>query len=231
MHRADSAVPTRFILGLAPVLALAPLLGGCATLFTGQTDVLRFDANVPGVRLSIDGQYQGELPLELELSRNFVGGRQFLASFERDGYVPQAFPLAREFNTVAVLDVTSPLVSGGIDVLTGSLMRFDPLDYHVHMLAAGDRADGPGFRRSVEVAGFALANHRALQKDLARGGGEHLTGLGALLAGGAGELAGRVEAALLAEAGPLLAAPDAPAFLARLDGLVRARPDLGLAPL
>lgn len=200
----------------AVLLALAPLATGCATLFTGQSDVLRFDANVPGVRLTIDGQYQGELPLTVELSRNFVGGKTFMAAFEAPGYQEQRFILQREFNTVAILDVTSPLTSGGVDLMTGSLMHFAPLEYHVQMLHAGQRADRPAFRRDVAVTSFALVTWRALQADLARGGGEHLEALGALVGGGDPVESGRVGGTLITEAPTLLAANDAPAFVARL---------------
>ncbi len=95
------------------------------------------------------GQYKGELPLTLELSRSFVGGRTFFAVFEAPGYVDQRFSLGREFNAVAVLDITSPVTSGGIDLLTGSLMHFSPNEYHVQMLPAGERVDAPGFRREA----------------------------------------------------------------------------------
>jgi hypothetical protein len=102
-------------------------------MFTGSTDPLKFDANVPGVRMSLDGQYIGELPLSRVQSRSFMGGQQFLAKFEAPGYETQEFRIHREFNTVAILDISSPLTSGGVDVLTGSLMRFSPLEYHVIM--------------------------------------------------------------------------------------------------
>jgi hypothetical protein len=210
-------------------LAVAPALAGCATIFTGTTDVLRFDANVPGVRLTIDGQYKGELPLTVELSRNFVGGKTFLASFEAPGYVDQRFMLAREFNGAAILDITSPVTSGGIDLMTGSLMRFSPLEYHVHMLPDGTRADAPGFRRDVALHAFALANWRSLQKDLARGGGEHLSALGLLVAGDDPVEAGRIGGSLLVEAPGLVAASSAPGFVARLREVLpefgAARPD------
>ncbi len=119
----------------AAALALAAFssLSACATIFTGSTDPLKFDANVPGVRLSLDGQYLGELPLSRVQSRSFMGGQQFIAKFEAPGYETQEFRIHREFNTVAILDISSPLTSGGVDVLTGSLMRFSPLEYHVIM--------------------------------------------------------------------------------------------------
>src|SRR3954465_3225312 len=77
--------------GLFPGFAAVVVLEGCATIFTGTQDTLHFDANVPGVRLTLDGMYQGELPLTLDISRNFVGGRRFAAKFEREGYVTQQF--------------------------------------------------------------------------------------------------------------------------------------------
>lgn len=211
----------RLAAGLAPLL-----LSGCATIFTGTTDVLSFQANVPKVRLSIDGQYKGELPLTFVMSRNFVGGQQFIARFEREGYVTQEFRLTRQLNAVAILDLTSIPTSGGIDVLTGALMKFSPTEYHVQMLPAGRSAGAPDFQRSVRATGYALVNHRAIQKDLARRGGEHLAAFAAALAGGEAEAAARIREASLRSAPLLLAATTPHDFLARVDGLLAGRPEL-----
>jgi hypothetical protein len=173
---------------LSAALAVAALTG-CATMFTGTADTLTLSANVPGVRFTLDGQFKGELPMTLPMSRNFVGGQQFIARFEREGYVTQEFKLTREFNTVAILDITSPLTSGGVDVLTGSLLKFSPTDYHVQMLQQGQAATSPEFRRATGVYRFALVNHRAIQKDLARGGGESLRAYASAVSGGDGRLA------------------------------------------
>jgi hypothetical protein len=208
-------------------LALAPiLLGGCATIFTGTTDTLTFAANVPGVRVTIDGQYRGETPLTLPMSRNFMGGRQFIATFERNGYVTQEFKLNREFNTVAILDVTSLPTSVGVDLLTGSLLRFSPTDYHVQMLKAGQSAASPEFQRSTSLYRHALANHRSLQKDIARGGGEVLSSFAAALGGD-----GRETAALICEEavrnGPHLVAATGPHdFIGRFDHMLEVSPAL-----
>jgi len=67
---------------MARLVAAAILATGCATIFTGTHDTLTFDSNVPGVRLTIDGMYQGELPITFEMSRNFMGGKEFLARLE-----------------------------------------------------------------------------------------------------------------------------------------------------
>lgn len=211
----------------ALLLAAAPaLLGGCATLFTGTKDKLSFAANVPGVRLTIDGQYRGELPLTLEMSRNFMGGQQFVATFEKAGYQTQEFKLNREFNPVAILDVTSIPTSGGVDVVSGSLLRFSPREYQVQMLPLSQRAGSREPRRSVEAIGFALASFRSIQKDLARGGGEHLATLAHLVAGGDDAAARLVGAASLRGARALLDASSAPVFVGRLDGVLAADPAL-----
>jgi hypothetical protein len=205
-------------------LPLSTLLGGCATLFTGTSDQLKFDANVPGVRLTIDGQVEGQLPLSLDLSRSFVGGRQFTAKFEKDGYATQEFQLKREFNTAAILDISSTVVSGGVDVLTGSLMRFSPVDYHIEMVQAGPQTADQ--LRSTEGVRFALFNHRRLQDDLARGGGEHLEAFALLVGGGDEALARQVAAASLAAAPALVAVPTAPAFVQRFNAVLDEEPAL-----
>src|SRR6266536_6426751 len=97
---------TRALVAL-PLVSVLIQLNGCATIFTGTSDTLKFDANVLGVRLTIDGQYKGELPLTLTLSRNFMNGEQFKAKFESTGYQAREFQLKRVFNYVARRDVTS----------------------------------------------------------------------------------------------------------------------------
>jgi hypothetical protein len=210
---------------LAALAALAAL-SGCATIFTGTTDTLTFSSNVPEVRLTIDGQYKGELPVTLRMSRNFMGGQQFVAKFEREGYVTQEFRLQREFNMVAILDVTSVLTSGGVDVLTGSLLRFSPTGYQVQMLSEGSSAGSTSFRRSTDLHRYALMNYRNIQKDIARGGGEYLSSFAAALCGADAEASALVSAEAVRSAGPLLAAASAPEFVERFDGMLAESPAL-----
>ena len=201
-------------------VATVVLLQGCATIFTGTHDTLNFDANVPGVRLTIDGMYQGELPLTVDMSRNFVGGRRFLARFERDGYVTQEFQLNRDFNAVSILDISSPLTSGGVDVLTGSIMKFSPRDYHVQMLEKSDTANSRAFRRSLEIYRFALANHARLQEDIVRGGGSHLRTFAWLVCDGDEAPARLVAAATIRRAGAIVLAPTPHQFVREVDRML-----------
>jgi hypothetical protein len=212
---------------LLPGIAAAVLLEGCATIFTGTHDTLRFDANVPGVRLTIDGMYQGELPFTVDMSRNFVGGRRFLARFEKEGFVTQEFQLNRDFNAVSILDISSPLTSGGIDVLTGSIMKFSPRDYHVQMLEKSDSASSRAFRRSLELYRFALTNHARLQEDIARGGGSHLDTFAWLVGNGDERVARLVSAAILDHSAALLHVPTAPEFVREFDRMLAADATIG----
>ena len=91
------------------------------------------------------------------------------------------------------------------------------------MLPAGKSASAPEFQRSVAATAFALVNCGALQKEIARGGGEGLHALAALLGG---PDAGRVEAAAVQAAPVLVTAERAPEFVARLDAVLAARPEL-----
>jgi hypothetical protein len=205
---------------MLPAALSAALCAGCATIFTGTSDNLQFDSNVPGTRLSVDGQHFGVLPITINMSRNFVGGKHFHAHFEADGFLPQDFDLNREFNTVAILDITDPLTCGGIDVLTGSLMKFSPTAYHVQMLPQGQGADDPRNRRSLEAVRFGLFNRNRLQQDLARGGGRYLTSFAAVVAPDDAAAQRMILELSLRNAEALIDAPTPPAFVARFDDLL-----------
>ena len=169
---------------LALMLLACASMNGCGTIFTGTSDDIKFTSNVPGVRLTIDKQPKGELPITVKQPRTFMNGESFTAKFEAPGYETQEFQLKRQFNTVAALDITSIPTSGGIDFLTGSLMRFEPTEYHIEM-----RKKGKGsaeFERELRAWRYALMNYRRVQADLAKGGGEYLDSFAQAVSGEAG---------------------------------------------
>jgi len=216
---------TRVLLVLPLVSALIQL-NGCATIFTGTTDTLTLDASVPGVRLTIDGQYKGELPLTLTMSRNFLHGGQFKAKFEREGHETQEFLLKREFNYVAILDVTSIPTSGGVDLLTGSLMKFSPTEYHIQMLQTGKSAKSADFERSKSLYRYALTNYRNVQRDISRGGGEYLASFASALSGTRGGADSVITEQALRNAPVLLEASGAHDFIHRFNDVLASHPNL-----
>jgi hypothetical protein len=189
-------------------LLLVPLallhLCACATIFSGTKEDIKFSANVPGVRLTIDGEHKGTLPLTVTQSKDFLHGQEFKVKLEAPGYVTQEFQLKRSFNWIALLDITSVPTSGGIDYYTGALMRFEPNEYHIQMVKRG--RGSAEIERERRLWNYALMNYRRLQADLARGGGEHLDSF-AVAVGGAqsaavAEHALRNTRALLEASGP-----------------------------
>jgi hypothetical protein len=212
-------------------LAFVPLgllwLSGCGTIFTGTSDEIKFSANVPGVRLTIDGQYKGELPLSVVQSRSFMGnGETFKAKFEAPGYETQEFILKRQFNTVAVLDITSITTSGGIDLLTGSLWQFEPKEYHIQMLKKGKGA--AEFEREKRLWHYALMNYWKLRADLAEGGGEYLESFASALAGTRGGIDSVIVEQTLRSAPVLIEASGPQDFVYRLNRVLASDPRLRL---
>jgi len=93
--------------------------------------------------------------------------------FEKSGYKTQEFNLKNKFDTVAILDITSIVTSGGIDVLTGAIMEYEPKQYHVEMLE-NNEVILKGQSKQIQFASFVLTNADAIKENLARGGGEAL---------------------------------------------------------
>jgi hypothetical protein len=199
-------------------------LGGCATLFTGTSDEIKFSANVPGVRLTIDDQPKGTLPVTVKQSRDFMHGQEFRVKFEAPGYETQEFQLKRQFNWVALLDITSIPTSGGIDYYTGALMRFDPNEYHVQMKKKGKGS--AEFEREKRLWRYALVNYRGVQQDVSRGGGEHLESFASALSGRRGGADSLIAEQALRHAPALLEASGPHDFIHRFNDMLAADPSL-----
>jgi hypothetical protein len=209
---------------LALILLACPVMTGCGTIFTGTTDDITFTANIKGVRLTIDKQPKGELPITVKQSRGFMNGESFTAKFEADGYETQEFQLKRNFNTVAVLDITSIPTSGGIDFITGSLMRFEPKEYFIEM-----RKKGKGsaeYEREKRLWGYALMNYRRVQSDIARGGGEHLDSFASALSGTRGGVDAAIAEHALRHKPMLLEASSPHDFVRRFNEVLARYPEL-----
>jgi len=206
------------------LVALACTLGGCATLFTGTSEDIKFSANVPGVRLTIDGQPKGTLPVTVKQSKDFMHGQEFKVKLEAPGYVTQEFQLKRQFNWVALLDITSVPTSGGIDYYTGALMRFEPNEYHIQMEKRGKGS--AEYEREKRLWSYALVNYRRLQADLAKGGGEHLDSFASALSGMRGGVDAVIAERALRNAPVLLEAAGPHDFIHRFNGVLANDPTL-----
>jgi hypothetical protein len=153
-----------------------------------------------------------------------MNGESFKAKFEAPGFETQEFQLKRQFNWVAVLDVTSIPTSGGIDFLTGSLMHFEPREYHIQMLKKGKSS--AEFERSKRLWRYALVNYRKVQMDLVRGSGEYLESFASALSGTRGGADSLIVAQALRHAPGLVEASGPHDFIHRFNDVLANDPGL-----
>lgn len=153
------------------LVLISIILAGCATIISGTNDEISFSTNADPVRVYIDGLNVGNTPLKVAVEKKAGKGRE--VRFEKAGYKTQEFNLKNKFDMVAILDITSVITSGGIDVLTGAIMEYDPKQYHVEMLK-NDETILKGQSKQIQFASFVLTNADAIKENLATGGGEVL---------------------------------------------------------
>lgn len=165
-------IPTRPQSRIAILIASIAILltAGCATLFTGTTDTIKFSSNVDPVRVYIGGRFVGKTPLTTTVKREIGQGPRI--KFEKEGYGTQEFYLEKEFNWVSVLDISSVVTSGGVDVLTGAVVKYSKDSYHVEMIP-NSRTSLLERQRQIKFANFVLLNADSIRTDLARDGGEY----------------------------------------------------------
>jgi len=156
------------------LVLISVVLVGCATIISGTSDEISFSTNVDPVRVYIDGLNVGKTPLSVAVEKKAGKGR--VVRFEKAGYKTQEFNLKNKFDTVAILDVTSVITSGGVDVITGAIMEYDPKLYHVEMLE-NDKTLTKGQSNQIQFAAFVLTNADAIKENLAKGGGEAINTL------------------------------------------------------
>ena len=187
--------------------AITLLMTGCATLFTGTTDEINFTSNVDHVRVYVAGRLVGETPLKTVVKRQIGQGPQI--KFEKEGYETQEFFLEKEFNWVSILDVSAILTSGGIDVLTGAVLKYSRNSYHVEMLSTRSTSLD-AHDRQIQFAKFVLLNADKIRADLAGDGGEYSRSLVSLVS------AQGFESWLLSQKDPLISASDPELLLSAL---------------
>lgn len=113
---------------------MAVLLSGCATVFTGTKDTLRFDTEPRGAELAINGETLCRTPCQTSVRRT-LGGRE--ASLRLDGYEPRVFRLQTDFNYVSLANLNF-LFGWAIDIATGAIIRYDRREYRFEL-----RPEGP----------------------------------------------------------------------------------------
>jgi hypothetical protein len=112
------------------LVAFAAFCTSCATLFTGTNDNIHFSSEPQGASVVIDGIVVGQTPATITVRRPGLNDQQ--VTLRMDGYDPMTFTLSKSFNTVAILNLASP-IHWAIDVVTGAVMRYDRSSYSVDL--------------------------------------------------------------------------------------------------
>ena len=101
----------------------------CATLFTGTRDTIQFNSNPSGAIIYKDGLEICKTPCSFPMKRNI---NDALMEMKLDGYQTRVFTLDKSFNVVSILNFGN-LLGWGIDVLSGSIMRYDRKTYSLDL--------------------------------------------------------------------------------------------------
>lgn len=160
------------------ILIFLSALTGCATIISGTTNEISFSSNVDPVDVYIDGLKVGKTPLKVDVDKKAGEGRP--VRFEKDGYEQQEFKLRNRVDWIVVSDISSIIVSGGIDVLSGAIMEYSPRQYHVEMKEKSSPETG-SLSRQVQFASFVLVMSDEIKRNLALGSGPALESLVSLV--------------------------------------------------
>ena len=118
------------------ILSFTFLFSGCATFFSGSSEVITISSNPPGASVIIDGKERGKTPYAFGHRRKL---KQTTIELQIDGYESQSFLLGKRFNGASGLNAMC-FFCWIIDISTGAIIRYGPADYHV-MLQSVDESD------------------------------------------------------------------------------------------
>ncbi|NDC76636.1 MAG: hypothetical protein EBZ67_01970 [Chitinophagia bacterium] len=105
---------------------MAVMFLGCATVFTGTKDTLRFDTEPRGAELSINGERICRL----------------------EGYWQEQFRLHTDFNYVSLANLNF-IFGWAMDIATGAILRYDRREYRFELRPEEPRRQTGGQQRDT----------------------------------------------------------------------------------
>ncbi len=105
------------------------LMTGCATIFTGTKDRISFISTPSGATIYKDGLEICTTPCNYSIKRSITDTE---VEFKLDGYESRIITLDKELNVVSILNLGN-LFGWGIDVLSGSVMKYDRKAYDLKL--------------------------------------------------------------------------------------------------
>lgn len=160
-------------------VALAVLLGGCATIISGSKQTISVNSSVPGAQVSLNNVPLGVTPLVTTIER----GQEGVLSVDMPGYTPFHAPVTKKVNGMFFVNIFSGGVFGSsTDYSTGAMYSYEPDTFYVTLAPQGAPPSAmQDWKRRENVRSFVLLNNEALAHDLAAGHGEYVDTLAELL--------------------------------------------------
>lgn len=106
---------------IALVIGLAVLCGACATVIRGTTDGVGFNSTPSGAEVHTSNGLGCVTPCTLTIKKN----EEFIATFEKPGFIPQQIPVSRQVVGGGVAATAGNVILGGliglgVDAATGA---------------------------------------------------------------------------------------------------------------
>lgn len=134
-------------------MAMAAVLGSCATVLTGTTQRVTIDSTPPGAKIIVDGYFMGTTPARVRLDRDFNAiiddGKDI--SLELEGYYADGYFLGADLEPTTILNVFCPF-GFVLDVVSGAIMRYDTDYYNFMLLPIEESIVQPGSQSDQDVS-------------------------------------------------------------------------------
>ena len=156
------------------VLVFGVLLQGCATIFTGTTQLVTINSNVNGAEVWFNQTLLGKTPLIAPVKR----GQEGILKVHAPGYQDYQVAINKKINNVAYANFFgnySSSTSFTVDYTSGAMYEYEPSIFMASLLPQRTGTQQLNeWQRREKLRGFVLLNGDALASNLAAGHGEYV---------------------------------------------------------
>lgn len=156
------------------------IVTGCATIASGRQQAVTFQSNPDGATVVVNGRTLGKTPLTVQLDKK----KDQTLTFSKDGYKTVTMPLTTSLNSWFWGNIViGGLIGSTTDAYTGSMNEYAPSQYLVNLVPENTSALETHTVQSQQdkVRVFVLLRYQNIVSDVAKGGGDDLSSLVALL--------------------------------------------------
>ena len=104
------------------MITLVFSLGGCATIFKGNSSPLKVNSDPENAKIFVNGEYVGRTPLKIHLK----GDKHYTIEFRKEGFEPV---VRRVHSRIGAGWIVLDIICGGmpvvVDALTGAWYHLD----------------------------------------------------------------------------------------------------------